>query len=263
MRAISNSWNAEDYADNSSAQKKWASELMAKLHLEGHEAVLDIGCGDGRIAYEIAGRLPDGSVTGIDLSESMIALASRNFQRDNLQFIVMDATDIRLESRVDVAFSNAVLHWVRNHEQMLNGLKKVLSPDARILFQMGGAGNAADVASCVETVIARNAWTGYFTGFEFPYYFYDVKDYKKWLPACGYRPVRIERIPKDMVHGDREGLSGWLRTTWFPYTDRIPGEKRETFLDEVLETYLSSYPADPEGRTHVRMMRLEVEAVID
>ena len=45
MESAKGQWNAGDYAKNSSAQLKWAEELIAKLDLAGYESVLDIGCG--------------------------------------------------------------------------------------------------------------------------------------------------------------------------------------------------------------------------
>ena len=63
-----------------------------------------------------------------------------------------------------------------------------------------------------------------------------------------------------MVHEDKEGLKGWLRTTWFPYTDQLPESKRENFLNLVVDEYIQTHPVDAEGRTHVHMVRLEVEA---
>jgi trans-aconitate 2-methyltransferase len=63
-----------------------------------------------------------------------------------------------------------------------------------------------------------------------------------------------------MVHDDAKGLKGWLRTTWFPYTDRVPETDRELFVKQLTDLYLSKYPVDAEGKTHVRMVRLEVEA---
>ena len=58
-------WNAQDYAQSSSAQAAWAQDLIVKLNLSGNETVLDVGCGDGKVTAEIARRLPDGFVLGI------------------------------------------------------------------------------------------------------------------------------------------------------------------------------------------------------
>ena len=51
-------WNAEDYAKHSSSQYKWAKELIPKLKLMGSEALLDIGCGDGKVTATLAKCLP-------------------------------------------------------------------------------------------------------------------------------------------------------------------------------------------------------------
>ena len=53
---------------------------------------------------------------------------------------------------------------------------------------------------------------------------------------------------------------GWLRTTWFPYTDCLPVNQRHAFLTEVVETYTVANPFDALGHIHVKMVRLEVEA---
>jgi trans-aconitate 2-methyltransferase len=253
-------WNAEDYANNSSGQELWAKELIAKLSLNGCESVIDIGCGNGRITNTIACLLPKGDIIGIDLSENMIKLASKSYKRDNLSFYVMNATDISLEKKFDIAFSNATLHWVKNHQAVLKSLKKHLTPNAKILFQMGGKGNAQDIVDTLDNEISSKKWNEYFTGFEFPFYFYNIGDYEKWLPATGYKAVRIELIPKDMVHKNLEEFKGWLRTTWFPFINRIPETQHELFIDELVNKYIKRKSIDAKGRIHVNMARLEIEA---
>ena len=58
------------------------------------------------------------------------------------------------------------------------------------------------------------------------------------------------------------GLAGWIRTTWMPYTHRLPEEHREAFIFEAVDDYLHERPLDELGRSHVHMVRLEVEAII-
>ncbi|MBN1631533.1 MAG: hypothetical protein JW990_17370 [Thermoleophilia bacterium] len=65
-----------------------------------------------------------------------------------------------------------------------------------------------------------------------------------------------------MQHEGEQGFAGWLRTTWFPYMDRVPEEHREALVQELVETYLAAHPVDEAGRTHVGMVRLEVEATV-
>ncbi|MCA9731119.1 methyltransferase domain-containing protein [candidate division KSB1 bacterium] len=258
-----NKWDAQDYAKHSSAQWKWAEELIHKLQLNGTEHVLDIGCGDGKISAALAQKLEMGSITGVDASPEMIALAQKEFNIDlwpNLDFKVMDAADIRLDKKYDIAFSNATLHWVADHGAVLAGINACLNPNGKILLQMGGAGNAQAMIDIVTECIDTSGWSDYFTGFEFPYYFYAVADYQNWLPQHGFIADRVELLAKDMQHEGIDGLKGWLRTTWFPYTDRLPDHLKELFLDEIVSVYLKKFPVDTHGKTHVRMVRLEVDA---
>lgn len=88
----------------------------------------------------------------------------------------------------------------------------------------------------------------------------NIKDYEQWLEETGYEPKRIELLSKDMVHENEDGLKGWLRTTWFPYTDQLPDSEKEKFLDSIVEQYFNEHPVDSEGKTHVKMVRLEIEA---
>ena len=256
-----NTWNARDYADNSSAQLLWANELIEKLSLNGAEQLLDLGCGDGKITNSIAEQLSKGRVVGIDRSQEMITLAKNEFNRENLSFHCMDVTSLSLQGTFDVVFSNAALHWVRDHSTVLRQLKKNLHGRSRLLLQMGGHGNAADILAVLEELMQEKQWAEYFTSFTFPYRFCTIQDYEQWLPEAGYQAERIELIAKNMIHKNREQLKGWLRTTWFPYTDQLPENKKEIFLQTIIDRYCKLYPVDAEGRTLVKMVRLEVEAV--
>lgn len=257
-------WDSADYARNSATQFAWAQELLTKLRLRGDESVLDIGCGDGKITALIAKSVPRGRVTGIDRSPDMIALARTAFpaaEHPNLDFEEMDAGHLRYDREFDVAFSNAVLHWLRDHKPFLRGLGKSLKLGGRVLLQMGGRGNARDILAVVDELIRSPRWTSFFTGFDFRYGFYGPQEYTAWLMEAGLLARRIELIPKDMKQPNREGLAGWIRTTWLPYTERVPVQLRGAFIDDTIDAYLRNRPADADGTIHVAMVRLEVEAV--
>ncbi|MBN1563257.1 MAG: methyltransferase domain-containing protein [Anaerolineae bacterium] len=255
-------WNAADYHQQSSAQAIWAHELIAKLALRGHEHLLDIGCGTGRITALFAEQLPEGIVVGIDSSADMITFAQDEYTQPNLRFVHMPAQALDLDDTFDVVFSNAVLHWVHDHEAVLRGMRRHIQPGGSVLLQMGGQGNAQAVVEIFNAVIARPAWRAYFADFAFPYAFYGPDQYTDWLPATGFTAQRIELIPKTMTH-TLDGLKGWLRTTWFPYTDCVPADQRDTLIDQVATAYLAAHPVNDQGQAEVAMVRLEVEARAD
>ena len=257
-------WNAADYAKSSSCQQQWARELIGKLELKGDETLLDIGCGDGKVTEEIAACLPMGSVLGVDSSAEMIALAQSQYPTDalpNLHFQREDARSLPFRDEFTVVFSNATLHWVLGHAPVLRGISASLKRDGKALLQMGGRGNAAGVVAVAECVIASQEWRGYFQGFGFPYGFYGPDEYREWLREARLQARRVELIPKDAAHKGREGFEGWFRTTWLPYTQRVPEERQEAFIAEVVDEYLENHPPDKQGMVHVKMVRLEVEAL--
>ena len=164
-------WDSKDYETHSSGQQQWARELIAKLSLDGTEELLDIGCGDGKVTAELASLLPAGRVIGIDSSKSMIDLARKRYPPEdykNLVFEMMDAADLIFGPQFDQVFSNAALHWVKDHRPVVASIYRCLRPGGRVLLQMGGQGNAKDILRVLEKLVEQPQHRHYFKGFEFP-----------------------------------------------------------------------------------------------
>ncbi len=256
-------WNPADYAQSSDAQLKWAQELQANLHLSAHESILDVGCGDGKISANFAQLVPDGRVVAIDSSPEMIEYAIDTYpssQYPNLSFTCVSAQHLTFEQEFDLIFSNAVLHWVDDHPAFLAGARRALRSGGRLIISCGGAGNAIDVLQVFSELVVSQPWQQYFNGFVNPFFFYESTDYQKWLLSEGFTVNRLELIPKDMTHRSREEFTAWIRTAWLPFTSKVPAGEQLQFIDEFVDRYLALVPIDPQGRTHVRMVRLEVDA---
>jgi trans-aconitate methyltransferase len=257
-------WNAADYAANSVVQQTWARELIAKLNLHGDEQILDVGCGDGKVTAEIVHAVPRGSVVGVDASPQMIAFAKKTFpakQFPNLKFQVMDARKIKFAQSFDVIFSNAALHWVDDHEKILRGAASVLKSGGRFIVSCGGKGNAQDVFVALRPEMRLKRWREFFRKMPTPYFFYSPDDYKKWLPKFGFKIQKIKLAPKDATYNGAEGFATWLRTTWIPYVQRVPENLREEFIVAVTQRYVAKHPPDADGKVHVKMVRLEIDAI--
>jgi trans-aconitate 2-methyltransferase len=257
-------WNAADYAANSVVQQTWARELIAKLNLRGDEHILDVGCGDGKVTAEIARALTRGSVTGVDASPQMIGFAKKTFPAEkfpNLRFRVMDARKIKFERRFDVVFSNAALHWVDDHQAILRGAAAALKSGGRIVVSCGGKGNAQDVFLALRPEMRLKRWREFFKKMPTPYFFYAPEDYEKWLPKFSFKIQKIKLAPKDATYNGANGFATWLRTTWIPYVQCVPKNLREEFISAVTSRYVSKHPMDADGKVHVKMVRLEIDAI--
>jgi trans-aconitate 2-methyltransferase len=257
------SWDPSEYERYSSAQTEWARRLIERLSLSPGDRLLDIGCADGKITAELAALAVRGRVVGVDSSADMVRFARQRFPRrshPNLSFLVMDARTLSFRQEFTVVFSNAVLHWVADQPSVLAGICEALVPDGHCLLQMGGRGNAAEVLAAVSTVIQDPRWRDAFAGFSSPYSFHDAGEYSVWLAAAGLEPRRVVLFAVDMEQESRAAFAGWFRTTWFPYIERVPLDLREAFVEAAVEEYLLRHPLDTDGKVHVAMVRLEVEA---
>jgi len=225
--------------------------------------VLDIGCGDGKVTAEISRFVEAGRVLGIDSSKEMLTLAASTYgptSRPNLSFQFMDARELVFHEEFDLVFSNAALHWVIDHRPVLAGIYASLKKGGRMVVQMGGEGNAGEVLSALDNLIAQEMWQQFFHDFPFPYGFYGPDEYGPWLRQAGFVVEKIELIPKEMVHESVDQFKGWIRTTWLPYLNRIPGNKRELFVDQLTQEYRSATGQLANDAVHTKMIRLEFAA---
>lgn len=240
MNSIYN-WDAAEYEKHSSQQQLWAQDVIRSQVLAGDERILDIGCGDGKVTAELAALVPKGCVLGIDLSESMVAFAHRRFppvHYPNLQFRWGNATRLAFRCEFDLVVSFATLHWVSDHIAVLKGIKRSLKSDGRTVLQFGGKGNAAMISDVANELITHNRWKGYFKKFTYPWFFYSVEESRGFVERAGLSAKRIQLVSKDMVHGGRDALNGWVRSVFIPYTERLPEALREDFVGEVGNAYV-------------------------
>jgi trans-aconitate methyltransferase len=260
MNAVAHCWNAEQYAANSSAQYDWGRALAERIPLQGHERILDLGCGDGKLTALLAARVPKGAVTGIDSSASMMALAQSRWGGGNRAFVQMDMQALRFEAAFDVVYSNSAVHWAQDHPAVLAGVQRALRPGGRLIMQAPGIGNCAAFVEAAEQVRAQSEWRSDFDDFCFPWRFVSAAEYANWLPVVDLKVDYLRPMDVDMCHENRAALMGWFRSTWMPYLHRLPEAQRDAFAAAVVDTYLASHPVDVQGRTHVAMVRLEVSA---
>ena len=145
-------WDASTYSRVSSPQQSWSTGVIDRLRLRGDETVLDAGCGSGEVTVSLLESLPVGRVLAVDGSASMVEAARRLLPPDRAEVRCRDLTDLDIEHEVDHAFSNAVFHWVKDHEVLFRGIHRALRPGGRISAQCGGKGNVASVEGALAVV---------------------------------------------------------------------------------------------------------------
>jgi SAM-dependent methyltransferase len=116
--------------------------VMDALHLEAGERVLDIGCGPGTTAIELATRVgPDGEVVGADISPAMIAAATRRAAAagaSNARFVVANAQSDDLGADFDAAYSRFGVMFFIDPQKAFANIGRSLHPGGRLGWAVWG-----------------------------------------------------------------------------------------------------------------------------
>jgi arsenite methyltransferase len=113
---------------------------LRALALQPGERVLDIGAGPGLLVAEMAEVVgPSGRVTGLEISDSMLALGGRRCAdpsiRDRVTFVKADAVALPFpDGTFDVAVSTQVYEYVTDLKAAFAELHRVLRPGGRALI---------------------------------------------------------------------------------------------------------------------------------
>jgi trans-aconitate methyltransferase len=210
------------------------------------ERILDLGCGDGQLSQRIASS--GARVVGLDASPQMAAAArTRGIAVDEGSAESMPYAD----QSFDAVFSNAALHWVRDHDSMLAEVRRVLRPGGRFVAEMGGLGNIAAIRVALIAVLSRHG----FDGREDNVNYYPTPEiYSRRLVRHGFTVERIALIPRPTPLAEG-GMSGWIRTFRRGVLDTLPEAMRETVVEEAV-ALLQHVLRDEDGNWTADYVRL-------
>jgi SAM-dependent methyltransferase len=110
---------------------------LAALAPQPGESVLDIGCGGGETALDLARAVaPDGSVVGVDLSAAVLRFARRAAQgHARVRFVQADAQVFPFEpASFDAAFSRFGVMFFADPAAAFINIRRSLRPNGRLAF---------------------------------------------------------------------------------------------------------------------------------
>ncbi|PLX26224.1 hypothetical protein C0580_00320 [Candidatus Parcubacteria bacterium] len=91
--------------------------------VDSDDKVLDLGCGNGFLTYDVAKKAKQ--VVGIDIKDYNIKGAQKRFSRENLKYIVGDATEYDFGHRFEKIVLSNVLEHIEHRVELLTKLKKI------------------------------------------------------------------------------------------------------------------------------------------
>jgi trans-aconitate 2-methyltransferase len=230
---MSRDWDAATYHRVSGPQVEFARAVLDRLDLSGDETVLDAGCGSGRVTLMLLERLPRGRVVAVDQAESMVQHAREALPADRATVLRAELTELRLDEPVDAVFSNAVFHWIPDHDRLFERLHAALRPGGRLVAQCGGEGNVARFHRAAREAAAEEPYAAHLEGWKGPWNFAGPELTAERLERAGFRDVETWLEPHPVVPDDPED---YLRTVCLGYhLEQLPHELRDGYLQAVLE----------------------------
>lgn len=242
------SWDPERYARNARFVSDLGAPVLELLAPRTGERVLDLGCGDGALTEKLVALGCE--VVGVDSSAEQV----RGARERGLDARVMSGEALTFEGEFDAVFSNAAMHWMRDHDAVLAGVRRALRPGGRFVAELGGHGCVATIVAALEEALARRGIDGRACN---PWTFPGDGEYADRLRAAGFRVDSIALIPRPTpLPGD---VAGWLETFAESFTAVLAVAERAGFVEEVREG-LRPRLADAEGRWTADYVRLRFAA---
>ena len=235
---MTNQWNAAQYDAKHAFVYEKAKGLVTLLAPEAGERILDLGCGTGALTAEIAER--GAKILGVDRSEEMISQARKKFP--TLEFEPLDARELRFSAEFDAVFSNAVLHWIPEAEQVIAGVAHALKPGGRFVAEFGGKGNIQRLVEGFHRAFSALGMRE--PDGVSPWFYPSVGEYAGLLERRGLevREASLFERPTMLEEGER-GLENWIRLF------------RQTFLEKMGEANTQRWIREVERQCRVELFK--------
>jgi len=185
-RAVRLETYGEDLGQTGWTTTEESNEIPRQLGITPAREVLEIGCGSGRYALQVAAAAGC-RIVGVDLNERGIRNANRLASVQNLsaraRFEIADCSQpLRFQGgSFDAAFSNDVLCHIPGRAAILTELIRVLKPGARFLFS-----DALVIGGLIShQEIAARSSIGY-------YLFSPPGENERLLEQAGFRVLKVE-----------------------------------------------------------------------
>ncbi|MBI3258990.1 MAG: class I SAM-dependent methyltransferase [Ignavibacteriae bacterium] len=257
-KKIKHHWQAQSYHHHSSVQNDAATQLLQYVQLKGHEQILDVGCGDGKITAAIAKCVPTGRVVGIDVSPEMTSFARKSFPKKhypNLTFLRQDAQHFNYCAELDIVFSSFALQWVPDPVLFFRCAAKSLKPSGRIAATIP-LGISSELEKAISVVVSIPKWFVYFKTFSPKWYFITDNKYKQLLIEHQFMPLQFNIVPQTAVFSSRKHFEDYV-IQWFSYLHPLPQNLKQVFFKQVIDKYLEINPALREGKVGFKFLRLD------
>ena len=268
------------YKNAASFVPQLTTKVLQFLSPQHDDVILDIGSGDGTLTAKIAPLCS--RIVGLDASAPFTTTAESTVTplHSNAVFFEYDCRDLsRLsplrekllqDNAYDKVFSNAALHWIlrEKHTRLpfFHEVYRLLRPGGRLAFEMGGAGNIAEVHTGLLSVLNLSFNVSMKRLQESNPWFFPTEQWlHQTLSEAGfdvdtveseYRPTKLNA---DNADGSG-GLEGWIKLMCAPFFDLLEPWQREGAARRVAEILNCVVTREENGERYLGYVRVRAVA---
>jgi trans-aconitate 2-methyltransferase len=204
------------------------------------------------------------------MDENMIANAKKNLKDfSNIIFIKSDLSDLKLPEKIDLIFSNEVIHWILDHKKLFTNFWNLLKPCGKLFIQFGGDGNIDTIPAILEKIRQSDRFNHYFKNWKIPWNFASSKDTIKILDDVGFRDVQVNSEKRTVKFENPQEYVLFMKTVVVrPYLSYLLADDnsnniKNLFMDEFLNELHNKYDNTNKKRNiklEFDYMRLKITA---
>ncbi|MBI3891811.1 MAG: methyltransferase domain-containing protein [Candidatus Wallbacteria bacterium] len=213
-------------------------DLAALVRRAPAMRVADLGCGTGELTHWLHRQLKARRTTGYDSSPAMLARAT-TLGSECLGFEQADiGTWSPPAGSLDLVFSNAAVHWVPGHRDLLPRLREALAPGGQLAIQVPA--NFDHPSHVVASEVAREpTFRDALGGYTRESYVLAPEAYSALLHRCEFREQHVRLQVYGHLLESSAGVVEWVKGTLLTdYRKRMPPELYDRFLARFRELLL-------------------------
>jgi trans-aconitate 2-methyltransferase len=149
--------------------------------------------------------------------------------------LLADLTELRLDEPVDAAFSNAVFHWIADHDALFARLGEALRPGGRLVAQCGGEGNITRFHEVARAVAAEPPYAEHLVDWRGPWNFAGPDETAERLERAGFAEIDTWLEPYPVTPPDPIHYLGTVCLG--PHLAALPEELGPLYVHDVVASW--------------------------
>jgi trans-aconitate 2-methyltransferase len=233
---VTDPWNPGQYERFRKERSQPFYDLLSLIRPTPQMRVVDLGCGTGELTAELHKRLGAERTLGVDSSEAMLTRATPlavpptlTFERADIAALASAWTQDP-KDRFNLVFSNAALHWLPSHEQLLAQITCAIGPGGQIAVQVP-ANDDHPTHTIAATIAGESDFRGALVGHARTASVLRPERYAEVLNALGFAEQHVRLVVYAHRLSSREDVFEWVRGTMLTdYEKRLPPPLFEQFV---------------------------------